>query len=338
MDSSREDTYRPGKRARYTSSEDRNTNNSSGSRLPHTPSLYTSSEERDDPPSEHYGTTQSIALSTVPTTALTSQTQHEGIRRLQKELDALRREPTPEMAEHNPLLDHISHLPMFDHSFKLAEQSAMEVTVRVNNAIDNSQRGSSAWFNLERDAKNSTPYISKPFRVGFAGNTGQGKSLAVGMILGNKGLIQESNSGQSCTRVPIEYYYAPETEESMFTATIEALSLARVVDRVERCFWPLYYSVFPLKEKALPCNAPEKLDVAKSLLRALFRDRPGCKDESSMMSFIGSEKDSKCLSTLEKMRGWGDERLRELQDCKYPATVHARTTEELWKQLMPFTH
>ncbi|KAF2116379.1 hypothetical protein BDV96DRAFT_645704 [Lophiotrema nucula] len=194
---------------------------------------------------------------------------------------------------------------------------------------------SDSWERLTKEVMdNVSPYGRNQYRIGFAGNSGEGKSRLIGTLLGDIGLVQYHDGGNSCTKIPIEYSYRVARYKTVYRAIVTYKSWETVETLIESCLTGLTLVWEHADQDHIEKAAFRKHDTAKEVLGALFpclsllqtRDEFEKLGYATIMSRIKSYTKS-IYDTLPRDQG------RETQ-----RTIVAATTHELWENLMTFTH
>lgn len=134
-----------------------------------------------------------------------------------------------QQVKHDGSHDHESLVPTFLPSFKHVLKRSMD-HVEVLRNTPFCQQKSRVWMALAAALDRSrTPFVSEPFRIAVVGDTGEGQSYLIGTLLGDAGIaidvsspslvfsitlakiLFQEKSGQSCTRVVVEYHHMATT-------------------------------------------------------------------------------------------------------------------------------
>lgn len=113
-------------------------------------------------------------------------------KRLGEKLEAYDRGDDQELSiRHDPAKDTLPKQPMYHPAFTRAEKSCLEIIRRFLGEVSTINGTELAACLLPKLHEASSMYTGKAELVGFFGETGQGKSTAVGVLLGDDNLIKE---------------------------------------------------------------------------------------------------------------------------------------------------
>ncbi|CAO2653366.1 Nn.00g027770.m01.CDS01 [Neocucurbitaria sp. VM-36] len=182
-------------------------------------------------------------------------------------------------------LDHVSPNPIYHPQYVRAEQGAMDMNRSIAEFASTAARyGHPSLNNLANLIRmSSSPYISDPVRVAVIGGVGQGKSYLIGALLGDMHIVKDGNSGESMTRVVIEYHHAPT---SGYSAQITLSPWEAVEARLKRSFQHLMNGVFLSKEEIDSEIIDQKMKTAQEVFKALFPSRPNFWDDAAIKEYL----------------------------------------------------
>ncbi|KAI4612534.1 hypothetical protein J4E80_007268 [Alternaria sp. BMP 0032] len=258
---------------------------------------------------------------------------------------------------HDPHSDHRSEgVALHDPRYKEAEvQSGKTITSLIAAINLGKNHWHNTWDPLAEEAEKSvSPYISGPMRIGIVGETGQGKSCLIGSLLGDEGVVQTAKSGESLTRVILEYHHwADHDSRFKYRAIISLLPWESVQKRIETYFEHWNHGLLSHQDEsehedededgeqspdpAGPDSPGADTETATGFFQALFRGDPHFEDEETMKEYLLSSERS---PVRHDIRDQLIKRARDMYDeldCQ-DTNIYKRTTEELWHKLARFTH
>ncbi|KAF1843150.1 uncharacterized protein K460DRAFT_140245 [Cucurbitaria berberidis CBS 394.84] len=241
---------------------------------------------------------------------------------------------------HNPAKDHISNDPIYHPAYIKAVEHVKMMIAILRSLISPDKLRDPVWFEIAQDLeKDLHPYRSADVRVAVAGMLGEGKSMLVGALLGNAGVTKSSESGQSCTKIPTEYYYLKKTENVNYAADFILFGWKKNESRVIRSFeFMANYLSSEDSQSPEDCE-DEKFEKSRALLGALFPDSKKFnykktpetenQDKAELKEYLSQEDTLKNL--LEDTKWFYDEASSQL------SKEHFATKEQLWGRLCLFT-
>ncbi|KAI4959906.1 hypothetical protein J4E86_001524 [Alternaria arbusti] len=256
---------------------------------------------------------------------------------------------------HDPHSDYKAEgVALHDPRYKEAEVQSGKIIASLIAAINlGKNHWHSSWDPLAEEAEKSvSPYVSGPMRIGIVGKTGQGKSCLIGSLLGDEGIVQTAKSGESLTRVILEYHHWIDHDSHFkYRAIISLLPWDSVQKRIETFFEHWNHGLLshedeserededehPSPDPAGPDSPGADTETAAGVFQALFRGDPSFEDEETMKEYLLS---SEWSPVRHDIRDRLIKRARDMYDeldCQ-DTSIYKRTTEELWHELARFTH
>ncbi|KAI4673826.1 uncharacterized protein J4E84_010898 [Alternaria hordeiaustralica] len=191
-------------------------------------------------------------------------------------------------------------------------------------------------------------------RIGIIGETGQGKSCLIGSLLGDEGVVQTAKSGESLTRVILEYHHwADHDSRFKYRAIISLLPWESVQKRIETYFEHWNHGLLSHQDEsehedededgeqspdpAGPDSPGADTETATGFFQALFRGDPHFEDEETMKEYLLSSERSPVRHDIRDQLIRRARDMYDELDCQ-DTNIYKRTTEELWHELARFTH
>ena len=138
------------------------------------------------------------------------------------------------------------------------------------------------------------PYSNNKPIVGFTGDSGQGKSRLIGVLLDDPNLVISADSGRSATRVPIEYRMLHRAEpEIKYESEVILMPWEQFEYRLKRTLLDLVRGLFhaeSMEETTEVIHA--SCQLAKEFLGSLFKNDLRFQDEKNLKILL---KDAKGL-------------------------------------------
>ncbi|KAI4658647.1 uncharacterized protein J4E79_006405 [Alternaria viburni] len=205
---------------------------------------------------------------------------------------------------HDPHSDHKSEgVALHDPRYKEAEVQSGKTIASLIAAINlGKNHWHSSWDPLAEEAEKSvSPYVSGPMRIGIVGETGQGKSCLIGGLLGDEGVVQTAKSGESMTRVILEYHHWIDHDSRFkYRAIISFLPWESVQKRIETYFEHWNHGLLSHEDEsehedeegdqtpdpAGPDSPGADTETATGVFHALFRGDPSFEDEETMKDYL----------------------------------------------------
>ncbi|KAF2830612.1 hypothetical protein CC86DRAFT_434411 [Ophiobolus disseminans] len=154
-------------------------------------------------------------------------------------------------------------------------------------------------------------YHSKAELVGFFGMVGQGKSTAVGELLGNPALTQKAGNGESVTRNPIEYSYRDDLASPPFEVKLTICGAHTCRDSVLSHVTNVLASIGTDDPQQHDQDHRYQGNESKKVLMSLFAGIPEFESEEALIVFL-AQVESPTMDVHEQCCIWAEERRMKL--------------------------
>ncbi|KAF1831542.1 hypothetical protein BDW02DRAFT_505000 [Decorospora gaudefroyi] len=239
----------------------------------------------------------------------------------------------PSFVRHNPKMERLPDEPMYHPAFEKAKTECQQIIRNITKRLqadEDTQLSASLRLRLDYAYR---IFQSDQKYVGFLGQTGQGKSTLLGVLLGNTDLTVKSSCGESVTRLPLVYSQSRgSADTAKYEAELEMCNPRTCRDSI-RTHVDNVLASLEKYDQGLHTDNQDQGDHSREILKGLFSDRPEFASDAALDEYLRSG--SKEGNIYDELSQWVEERRRHVRDTT-SRCFHAPTPTELMTTLAPF--